>query len=320
PRAPGARPQVAATRSVLTDVLVPHPRIRRDPVAEHGDALGVGEIDHLDAVLAQPVVATLEVDRFAHHHGADPELLHQPAAIPARRERGDHDRVAVGTLAAGLAEGVGFAMDGRVAFLHAAVVAAAEQGAVFAEQRRADGNSAFGQAKAGFGNGGGEHGAVVGCGHGDRIAGAARHDSAESPWSRRATTVTGCPVGGCGRESARYARGSGMDRMRIALFALAGLLAGTAHGEVVQGGLELRWGDGAPAPGARLAPKFEATLALDGGGRIALDAAQARRGAGDLHALANRRVAVAFGRAKSGGARVIDAIVPVDDPAVSLAH
>ena len=98
-----------------------------------------------------------------------------------------------------------------------------------------------------------------------------------------------------------------MDRTRIALFALAGLLAGAARGEVVQGGLELRWGDGAPVPGARLAPKFEAALALDGGGRIVLDAGQARRGAGDLHALANRRVAVGFSRTKSGGMRVATA-------------
>ncbi|MGY1408467.1 hypothetical protein ACW5EG_02665 [Luteimonas sp. A611] len=116
-----------------------------------------------------------------------------------------------------------------------------------------------------------------------------------------------------------------MDRMRIVLFALAGLLAGTAHGEVVQGevvqgGLELRWGDGAPVSGARLAPKFEAALALDGGGRIVLDAEQARRGAGDLYALANRRVAVGFSRAKSGGMRAIDAIVPIDDPDDSLVH
>src|SRR5690606_20672844 len=66
--------------------------------------------------------------------------------------------------------------------------------------------------------------------------------------------------------------------------------------------------------------KFEAALALDGGGRIVLDAGQARRGAGDLHALANRRVAVGFSRTKSGGMRVIDAIVPVDDPDDSLAH
>ena len=111
-----------------------------------------------------------------------------------------------------------------------------------------------------------------------------------------------------------------MDRKRIALFACAWLLAGAAQGEVLQGNLELRWGDAAPAAEARLAPKFEVALALDGGGRIALDPGQARRGAGDLYALANRRVAVGFSGRKSGGMRMIDAIVPVDDPATGLPH
>src|SRR5690606_33255561 len=101
---------------------------------------------HLHALFAQPVVAALEIDRLAHHHGTDPELLHQPAAVPARRERGDHDGVAVGALAAGLAEGVGFAVHGRIVFLYAAVVAAAEQGAVAGEQRGADRDATFGEA------------------------------------------------------------------------------------------------------------------------------------------------------------------------------
>ena len=111
-----------------------------------------------------------------------------------------------------------------------------------------------------------------------------------------------------------------MDRMRIGTLVLGWLLAGGAQGQVIQGGLELRWGDAAPGAAAHLPPRFEAALAIDGGGRIALDPEQARRGAGDLYALANRRVAVAFGRAKSGGSRPIDAIVPVDDPATGVTH
>lgn len=111
-----------------------------------------------------------------------------------------------------------------------------------------------------------------------------------------------------------------MDRMRIGTLVLGCLLAGIAHGQVVQGGLELRWGDAAPEAAARLAPRFEAAVALDGGGRIALDPDQARRGAGDLYALANRRVAVAFGPAKSGGRRAVEAIVAVDEPAHGTPH
>src|SRR5690606_4605288 len=134
--------------------LVPHLGIRRDPVAQHRDAALVGQVDDVDAVLAQPVEAAVEVHRLAHYHGADVELAHQAAAVPARGQGGDHDGVPVAALAAGLAEGVGFAVHGRVAFLHAAVVAAAEQGAVVAVQRGANRDAAFGQALAGFVDGG----------------------------------------------------------------------------------------------------------------------------------------------------------------------
>src|SRR5690606_11205701 len=109
--------------SVDADVLVPERRIGPDPVRHHADTGLVGEVDHLHAVFAQPVVPALEIHRIAHHHGTDAELAHQAAAVPAGRERGDHDGVAVGALAAGLAEGVGFAVHRRVVLLHAAVAA-----------------------------------------------------------------------------------------------------------------------------------------------------------------------------------------------------
>src|SRR3546814_730213 len=118
------------------------------------DAALVGEVNHVDAVLAQPRDPAVEVHRLAHHHRADVELPHQAAAVPARGERGDHDGVAIAALAAGLAEGVGFAVHGRVAFLYAAIVAAAEQAAVLVIERSADRDAAFGQAGAGFFDGG----------------------------------------------------------------------------------------------------------------------------------------------------------------------
>ena len=106
-----------------------------------------------------------------------------------------------------------------------------------------------------------------------------------------------------------------MRKLGIGLAALA-LLAGApaAQGEVLQGSLELRWGDPI-APGADdgLAPRFEAYLVLDAGVRVELDADQARRGAGGLYALARRRVAIEFSRpAAARGQRVIEAIVPAD--------
>ena len=96
-------------------------------------------------------------------------------------------------------------------------------------------------------------------------------------------------------------------------FALACAGAG-AQAQVVQGGLELTWGDPAADAGAKAAPVFTASLVLDNGARIALDPDQARRAAGDLYALANRRVAIEFSSRKAGARqRAIEAIVPADD-------
>lgn len=110
-----------------------------------------------------------------------------------------------------------------------------------------------------------------------------------------------------------------MHRMKTGLAALALLLActGGAHAEVLQGSLELRWGDPfAPEGREGLVPRFQARLVLDDGTRIALDPDQARRGAGDLYALANRRVAIEFshpaGAQDGRGGRRIEVIVPAD--------
>src|SRR3546814_3793188 len=64
-------------------------------------------------------------------------------------------------------------------FLHAAIVAAAEQAAVLVIERSADRDAAFGQAGAGFFDGGVEQGAVVGGGdHGGGCGAGGRHDGA----------------------------------------------------------------------------------------------------------------------------------------------
>ncbi|MEO6102179.1 MAG: hypothetical protein ABIP44_00900, partial [Pseudoxanthomonas sp.] len=97
---------------------------------------------------------------------------------------------------------------------------------------------------------------------------------------------------------------------------LAGFLPG-ARAEIVQGQLELRWGDPVQTQvrgKSQLPSRFIVTLVGDNGTRRTLDPAQARRAAGDLYALANRRVAVEFfSQAKrGGGAATIAAIVPAD--------
>jgi len=114
-----------------------------------------------------------------------------------------------------------------------------------------------------------------------------------------------------------------MHRIGTASVTLALLAASAAaQGQVLQGGLELRWGDAAPTPAGRaLPPKFRAALALDHGARIALDPDEARRGAGDLYALANRRVAVQFSSRKSSATgRAIEAIVPADQVDAPVPH
>ena len=141
----------------LADVFVPDFGVRADKSLEQVDALLTVEIDNMHSVLAEPCKATLECATLADNQGADAELSHEAAAVPAGGERGDHDQVAVGGLPAGAAEGVGFSVDGGVALLHAAVVAAADQLAILREERRADGDSAFGEAETRFVDGGLQH-------------------------------------------------------------------------------------------------------------------------------------------------------------------
>jgi hypothetical protein len=101
---------------------------------------------------------------------------------------------------------------------------------------------------------------------------------------------------------------------------VAGILllgCGAANAQVVQGRLELQWGDPAPAPAERQQPaRLLATLVTDDGARIALDPAQARRAAGDLYALSNRRVAVAFATQGRGVLQrtAVEVIVSADRP------
>ncbi|BEK86557.1 hypothetical protein NSK11_contig00079-0026 [Nocardia seriolae] len=75
----------------------------------------------------KPIVAAGEGARLADDDRADAELPDQPAAVPARRERGDHDGVAVVAAATGIAEGVGLGVHAGVVVLDAAIVAAPQQ-------------------------------------------------------------------------------------------------------------------------------------------------------------------------------------------------
>jgi M6 family metalloprotease-like protein len=95
---------------------------------------------------------------------------------------------------------------------------------------------------------------------------------------------------------------------------LALISAAPASAQVVLGQLELRWGDAQLAHGQVQQPeRFTATLVTDDGKRHPLDPAQARRAAGDLYALANRRVAVEFATSsRKASTRGVNVIVPAD--------
>lgn len=115
----------------------------------------------LDAVLAEPVNASLEGLALANDDGSESELTNEAGAVPARSERGDHDEATIRALAAGVAEGVGLSMGGGVVVLDAAVVSRTEEHAVVAEDSSSDGDATFGEAEAGFSDGDGEHGVGI---------------------------------------------------------------------------------------------------------------------------------------------------------------
>ena len=94
---------------------------------------------------------------------------------------------------------------------------------------------------------------------------------------------------------------------------------------VMQGTLQLQWADPPRAlPGrVQAQPQLDAWLDIGPGQRVPLDVTQARRAAGDLYALANRRVAVSYTTradiatsskvmSASAAASSISAIVPTD--------
>jgi hypothetical protein len=146
---------------VLANVLIPDCWIGGDVVGEEVDAFGGVEVDHVDAVLAEPLRAALEGDALADDEGADVELAHEATAVPARRQSGHHDGVAVAALPPGLAEGVGLRVHRGVVLLHAPVVAASEQLPLPVEHRCADRDAALGQAQARLGYGYVQHRLVI---------------------------------------------------------------------------------------------------------------------------------------------------------------
>lgn len=134
----------------FSDVFVPERGIFSDEFAEHIDTFFRRKIHDFDSIVSEPVDTAAKILGLADYHGADAELPDQTAAIPAGRERRDHNFVAIAFLPAGSAKGVGLAMRGRVAVLHPAIVASGKQFSVRIEEGCADRNAAFGEALASF--------------------------------------------------------------------------------------------------------------------------------------------------------------------------
>ena len=150
-----------ARRLLLADVFIPDGGIRTNVVSEEFRAFFGVEVDDFDAKRAKPIYATLEIAAFTHDYFLKAKLADEAAAIPARSKCRDHDEIAVAALAASIAEGVGFAVERRIAQLHATIVARAEEFPFGIEDRRSNRDAAFGEAFACFGEGGGKKKRVV---------------------------------------------------------------------------------------------------------------------------------------------------------------
>jgi hypothetical protein len=102
------------------------------------------------ARLAKPLNAAAECSTLSDHQGANTELPHQPAAVPARRQRSDHHYIAIRSQSACTPKRIRFRMRRRITFLYASIVSGANQLAPVVEHGSADGEAPFCEATAGF--------------------------------------------------------------------------------------------------------------------------------------------------------------------------
>src|SRR5260370_18946593 len=84
--------------SFFADIFVPDRGVLRDVGRQHVDAFFGAQINDFNTILSQPIDAAAEIHRLPDHHSPNSELSDEAAAIPARRERCDHNLVAVTSL------------------------------------------------------------------------------------------------------------------------------------------------------------------------------------------------------------------------------
>ena len=134
----------------FADVLVPDSGVGANIICQEIETFGGIEVNDFDSERTKPIHTTLEIAAFSDNYLAKAELTDEAATIPARSERGDHNKTAIAALAAGIAEGVRFAVHRGIGILHAAIVARTDEFSVAVENCSADGDTALGQASAGF--------------------------------------------------------------------------------------------------------------------------------------------------------------------------
>lgn len=148
---------IGAWSLFLTNVFIPHIGILSNVVRQQRNALLRVEIDNFNAKGPKPLDPALEISALSNNDCLESKLANQPAAIPAGSERCDHDLVAIAALPAGIAEGIRFAMQRRIAILYAAVVAGAQQVSFVIKNRGPNWDSPFGEAFARFSKRGSKH-------------------------------------------------------------------------------------------------------------------------------------------------------------------
>lgn len=134
----------------FADVFVPDGGVGANIICQKVETFGGIEVNDFDSKGTEPVQAALEIAAFSDNYLAKTELADKAAAIPTWSKRRDHNKAAIAALAAGVAEGVRFTVHGGIAILHAAIVAGTNEFSLAVENCGADGDTALGQALAGF--------------------------------------------------------------------------------------------------------------------------------------------------------------------------
>src|ERR1700722_19350685 len=88
------------SNSGLANALFPEIRPHPLEFSDQVDTFLRVQVDDIDALPLEPMHTALRVYAITDNHLAEPELVDQAAAVPARGERGDQDRVVPGRAAA----------------------------------------------------------------------------------------------------------------------------------------------------------------------------------------------------------------------------